>query len=598
MEADFGTDAGGSKQIREYIAVLRRRKWQILAVSVPIAAIALVVALALPPVYRSTATILVQEQEVPPDLVRSTITSFADERIQVISQQVMTRAVLLRLVNKFDLYPEMRGQATNEAIAERMRKDVKLSTITADMSDRSSGRRVNATIAFTISYDSPQPEHAQQVVAELVTLYLNENVKARQQSVAETTAFLAQEAERLARQIQSIEGKLAEFKRRNVGRLPESTGVNVQLAERNESELQRAERDISLLQDRKLALETQLAATRPTLPAPVVVAPTNGAAERSLPADERLRALQAQYASASAVYGADHPDVRRLQREIAALRAQTGSSARADVSEQRRRLENELAALRQRYGDDHPDVQRLRRSIAALETSDGSAQVTTRPLAPAAALDTQQGPENPVYALLKTQLDTVQRELRQVTSLRDDLRARQRTYDARLLQIPEVEREYRELTRDYGNAQTRYQEIKTKQLQAEGALELEKDLKAERFSLGEPATLPHAPHLPNRPRIVLLGLLAALGGGLGLAWLREAFDTSVKGPAALARIAKAPILTAIPYIDTRGELVGKRRRAIAIAGLVVLLAGAFFAGVHTYVKPLPTLYNAARGMVG
>src|SRR5450631_4136267 len=139
-------DEESSKTLGEYLAVVRRRKGQIFAVTV-----ALAVAIGLPPVYRSTATILVQEQEVPPELVRSTITTFADERIQVISQQVMTRAVLLRLVDKYGLYETYRPRATNEEILERMRKDIKLTTVNADVSDRSSGRRVNATIAFTIS---------------------------------------------------------------------------------------------------------------------------------------------------------------------------------------------------------------------------------------------------------------------------------------------------------------------------------------------------------------------------------------------------------------------------------------------------------------
>jgi uncharacterized protein involved in exopolysaccharide biosynthesis len=150
----------GSKDIREYLAILRRHSVQIIAVTAALAAVAIAVAIGLPPVYRSTATILVQEQEIPTDLVRSTITSFADERIQVISQQVMTRAVLLELVDKFGLYEKYRGRETNDVIVERMRKDIKLTTVDANISDRSSGRRVNATIAFEVSYDSPDPDRA------------------------------------------------------------------------------------------------------------------------------------------------------------------------------------------------------------------------------------------------------------------------------------------------------------------------------------------------------------------------------------------------------------------------------------------------------
>jgi succinoglycan biosynthesis transport protein ExoP len=587
MEEDFSESQEGGKSFSEYFSALHRRKWQILAVAMALAPIALVIALVLPPVYRSTARILVQEQEVPPDLVRSTITSFADERIQVISNQVMTRAQLLALVDKFDLYPKLRKRLTEDEIIERMHRDIKLTTVNADISDRSSGRRVNATIAFTISYDAPQPERAQEVVNELVSLYMSENVKVRQQSVAETTAFLTQEAERLGKQIQDMESKLADFKRRNVGRMPDSSTVNIQLADRTESELQRVERDIGMLQDRKASLEAQLVLVRHTTPPAI-----NAAQDRNLTPEERLRALQAQYANISAVYGADHPDVRRIQREMAALRAATGASGAGDTAEQRKRLEADLAALKERYGDDHPDVQRLRRAIAALGAPD--AKATTVPGAgdKRPAVDPMQRSDNPAYVLLSTQLESTQRELAHLSAAREDLRAKQRTYDARLLQIPEVEREYSELTRDYANAQKRYSEIKTKQMQAEGAVELEKELKAERFSLGEPANLPQKPFSPNRPVLALGGVVASLGSGLVLALVREAFDPSIKGPMELSRIAPVPILAAIPYIETRGERAGKRRRALVLMGLASLLAVTFVLVVHLFVKPLPEMFDS------
>jgi polysaccharide biosynthesis transport protein len=578
-------DEENSPTIAEYLAIVRRRKGQILTVTAVLAVVAGAVAIGLPPVYRSSATILVQEQEVPPELVRSTITSFADERIQVISQQVMTRSVLLHLVDKYGLYEKYRQRATNEEILEWMHKDIKLTTVNADISDRSSGRRVNATIAFKISYDSPQADRAQKVVTELVSLYLDENVKVRQQSVAETTAFLGQEADRLAKQIQDIETNLAQFKRRHAGRLPDSSAVNMQLAERTGSELLRIEREMSTVQERKLALEAQLPVVMPN-----VSPATNTPGQRGLTPAERLRTLQAQYSSASAVYGADHPDIRRMQREIAALSAETGASGKEADAAEMKKLEAELASLTERYSEDHPDIQRIKRSIAALKAS-GLKQVPEaadkRPVP-----DPIQRPDNPAYIALITQIEGAKRELSQLSALRDDLRAQQRTYDSRLLQIPEIEREYRDLTRDYDNAQTRYREVKAKQMQAEVSQELEKDRKAERFSLGEPANLPERPFSPNRPAVALIGLIAALGGGLGLAGLREAFDASVKGPLDLARIATVPILTAIPYIETRWERVAKRRRTWMAVCLISLLAVALLLGAHFFLKPLPVLLDS------
>ena len=576
------------RTIGEYLAVLRRHKVQILAVTAVLAAAAGVVAIGLPPVYRSTATILVQEQEVPPDLVRSTITSFADERIQVISQQIMTRAMLLRLIDKYGLYEKYRQRATTDEILDRMRKDIKLTTVNADISDRTSGARVNATIAFTISYDSPQADRAQKVVSDLTSLYLEENAKVRQQSVAETTAFLAQEADRLATQIQDIEANLAQFKRRYAGRLPDSSTVNMQLAERTGSELQRVEREMSTLQERKLALEAQLPVVPPNAPPA-----TNAAGDRRLTPAERLRSLQAQYTSASAVYGADHPDIRRMQREIAALSAETGASGKeADTADKLKKLEADLVALRERYSEDHPDIQRIKRSMAALEAS-AVKQATAPEAADKRAVPNPiPRPDNPAYIALTTQIEGVKRELSHLSALRDDLRAQQRTYDSRLLQIPEIEREYRDLTRDYDNAQTRYREVKAKQMQAEVSQELEQGRKAERFSLGEPANLPERPVSPNRPAVALIGFIAALGGGLGLAALRDALDASVKGPLELARVATVPILTAIPYIETRWEQVGKRRQTWMTVGLIVLLAVALLLGVHLFLKPLSALLDS------
>src|SRR5512134_3284291 len=141
MELETGKD------LREYLATLRRHKGQIAGVASALAAFSVALAVGLPSVYRASATILVQEQEVPPDLVRSTITSFADERIQVIGQQIMTRAVLLELVDKHDLYPKYRKRVPDDEIVERMRKDIALTTVDATISERGSGRRVNATIA-------------------------------------------------------------------------------------------------------------------------------------------------------------------------------------------------------------------------------------------------------------------------------------------------------------------------------------------------------------------------------------------------------------------------------------------------------------------
>jgi len=483
---------------------------------------------------------------------------------------------------------------SQDEIAARMRRAITISTIRGDFAD--SGRKLHPTIAFSISYDSSDAYRAQKLVNELVAQFLSENTKTAQRSIAGTATFLAQESERLSDMIQGIEAKLAEFKRRNMGRLPESTAASLQIAERTDAELQRVEREIGLLQDRKLTLEAQFALTKP-MGSTALSAGGGVVTDPVSSSEERLRALQVRYASASAIYGPDHPDVRRMQREIAVLRAGTGAAGMGNMAEQRKRFESELAVLKERYGDDHPEVQRLRRSIQAMEAADAGTSATPRSGNSSSMDERAPSPDNPAYVLLSTQIEGVKRELTRLSLQREDLRAKQRTNDSRMLQVPEVEREYRELTRDYENAQARYREISMKQLQAESALELEMDLKGQRFSLVEAASRPQTPTRPNRPMIALLGLLASVGSGLGLAWLREAADSSVKGPLELARMGAAPILIAIPYIETQGERLGKRRRAAAIAGLIALVVSGILLAAHLFVKPLPSLLDSVLARI-
>lgn len=590
------------KEWSEHLAVLRRHWLQIVLVAAVLAMCTTVVALALPKMYRSSATILIQEQEVPPEMVRSTITSYADERIQVISQQVMTRAVLLRLIEAHDLYPRLRQRATSDELVERMRKDIKLTPIDSSISDRVSGRRVNATIAFQISYDSQKPDAAQKVVSELVTLYLNENVKARQQSVTEIAAFLSQESTRAADRIREIESNLAAFKRRHAGRTPESSMVNMQLAERTDVELMRVEREISLIQDRQATLKAQLALVEPHLPAPAAATGTPAAHEPT-PAD-RLRELKDRFATMSAVYGRNHPDLRKLQREIDLLATQVGAPVPEGGGAARRdELAADLAKLRERYAENHPDVQKLRRSIAALNLPGGvepyvaqamdrqAARHAVPPSSPTTPAPARR-PDNPAYVALQTQIAGAKREIDQLSALRDDLKAKQRAYDTRLAQMPEIEREYNELTRDYENAQARYREVRAKEMQAQVAQELERDRKAERFTLGEPPNLPQAPVGSKRLQVGLLGAMGSIAVAIGLAFVRDGLDRSIKGPLELGRIARIPLLTAIPYIETRAEASRRRLLAAAGSGITIVLVASVVYALHLFWKPLPSVVES------
>jgi len=572
-----------AKGLRDYVNGLRRRKRQVAVIAAALFAISVAVALLIPPSYRSTATILIEQQEIPSDLVRSTISSYADQRIQVISQQVMTRANLLRIIDKYDLYPRYRQTKTTEDLLDRMTKDIKLDILKADVIDQRSGVKTSATIAFSLSYNGETAAGAQRVANELVTLFLNENLKGREQKTAETSAFLNDEAAKLSEHVSAIETKLAVFKAKNMGRLPELVTLNMQLKDRTDSELREVDRDLRSLEDRRIYLEGQLAQIKPNTP---LIAASG---ERILDPSERLKTLTAQYASLSGVYSPSHPDVAKMRREIDALKKETGEATDSqEQSKQLVRLRADLAAAREKYSDDHPDVAKLKRSIAALEAGKAAAPEPTA---------SNIKPENPAYIALQSQLQATMVELKSQQKKRKELESKLATYETRLVQTPQVEREYLDLTRDHEASLLRYREIKTKLMQAQIGQELEKDRKGERFSLIDPPQLPEQPSSPNRPAIMLLGMVLAMGSGVGSAVVAENLDDSVRGRSVLTHLGQAPVLAVIPYVQTDEERRRKRRRMLIGIILATLAIVVGLTLTHNFWVPLDVLwFRAVRGL--
>lgn len=570
--------------LADLLAVVRRWRWWMLATFVLLAAAGVGVAFGLPAVYRSTATILIKEQEIPQEFVRSTVTSFADERIQVISQQVLTRATLLELVDRHGLYGKARQRDTSEEILERMRRDIRLAPISADVTDRRTGQPAKATIAFSLSFDSEEPANAQKIASELTTLFLNENLKTRQQKAAETTSFIDEELQRITSHIAQLEEALTDFKRRHQGRTPDQAQLNLAGRERAELELQRIERDVAFLQDRRFMLQRQLAETRPSTPLASPAGP--------LEVEDRLRALRSQIVSLQAVYGEQHPDVRRVRREIAALEAEAGPQVDdEDRSRMLARLRAELQALRERYSDQHPDVLRLRRTYEALEA-------TVQAARPDSATAGPRRVDNPVYQNLQTQLATTESQIESLLAERKELQARQADFVARLAQSGEIEREFLELVRDMDASRARFRDLRDKQMQAQVAEQLERSRKAERFTIIEPPVMPERPYRPNRPLIMLLGLALAAAGAVATAALAHALDGGVHGPRDLQRVLQVPVLAVWPRAERpRSE----RRRGMAslvftAACLVLVLAIA--AVVHWGYVPLDVAWFSLLRRMG
>ena len=532
------------KQFSDYTAAFRRQKLACGIVFFGLLAPSLALALLWPPVYRSTATIMIEEQEIPMDLVRSTITSFAAQRLQTISQRVMTRAHLLDIIKKFDLYAQERKKETSDEIIERMRGDIAFQTISAEVIDPRSGQPTRATIAFTLSFEGQNPGLAQKVSNEITSLYLEENIKNRSQKTAETADFIRAEADQMAAAAHELENKLAAFKKANFKQLPEQKQIMSQMLERSAKEVEDIDMQIRSLQERSALLDSQLL----QIPAEDPGASAEG--QRAASPAERLKSLRTAYIGLSSRYSEKHPDVAKVRQEIEALALKVG-----DVDSTREQA-RELAALREKrlelsgkYAESHPDIVALDKKIASLEANLGR-RGHARKTAPKVA---EAESDNPVYLNLLAQKEASAFEIAGLTQRRAELRQKIQDYERRLLETPEVERQYMALARDWDNASGRYRELKAKLMEAEIAQQLERKSKGERFSIIEPPLLPEKPLKPNRALVAWLGFALALAASLAYVFARESLDATLRTGRRVAAVAGAAPLAVIPRQEEGGQ---------------------------------------------
>ncbi|MGH8606361.1 MAG: Wzz/FepE/Etk N-terminal domain-containing protein [Gammaproteobacteria bacterium] len=561
--------------LSDYLSIVRRRKKAIVSAIALISLLGVGIAWGLPPVYSSSATILNEQQEIPQDLVRSTVTSYAFERIEVIKQKLMTRQNLRNIVEKYKL---------SKDDAAKLRDAIIIEVIDAKVIDPD-GRQSVVSLAFKLSYENRSAQLAYDVARELVSIFLTENRRSIETSVKETSAFLRSEAEKLGLQISAYEKKLAEFKEKNAGKLPELVDLNMQLMHRTEAEMENVLRQTQALMERRVYLQSELAQIDPYGP---VYSVTGG---QVLSPAGRLKALQTELLSVSARYSSDHPDVIRLRKEIDGLRKETGVAG--DTGDLAARLEatrSELSAVRQKYSKDHPDVRRLVQTAQRIENELSKAPT-------AIALRSNPAPDNPVYIQLQTQLRASEVELASQQARGAELRRKHAEYEQRLTQTPQIEREYKTLTRDYEAALEKYRDVSAKQMQAQLSQTLESEKKGQRFIVIEPPVLPGSPAKPNRLGIAFIGFIVSIFGGIGSAAMAEARDTSIHGREGVISLFGVPPLAVIPYIDTQREIIRKQRSRYVALG-VIGAVGAVFLTAHLFIMPLGDLWASLLETIG
>ena len=566
------------QDIRYLLKIFRRRKkaffipFLIVFISISL------VAFLLPPIYRATTTILIEEQQIPPDYVRTTVTGYVEQRLQTITQQIMSYSNLLRIIKNFDLYPEMRKKYPIEEVIEKMRDDIKLETINVETSEIRGGRPVSATIAFTLSYEGKNPIKVQKVTNALASLYLEYNLKTREEQATSTTAFLEKECEELKKRLKELETKISKFKQEHIGELPEFAAINLQAIERLERELDNIDAQIRSLKEQKVYLEGQLALVEPMAPikteeGKIVASPL-----------ERLKYLKLKLISLKATLSPNHPDIKRLEKEIKALEAQVGNVDNIQEKiKELNHLKTKFADLKSRLGPKHPDVIKLAKKIKALENEMSKTNSTkTNSTKESAFIE----PDNPAYINLLTQISSIDVQIKSLKQRKDEIKKKIEEYQKKLENIPLVEKTYNLLLSDYENTRRKYNELMDKLMEAKIAQELEESQRGERFVIIDPPLVPQKPVKPKRLAITFIGFVLALGAGIACLAFMEYIDHSIKSPEEVQELINIPLYISIPYIETEEEKRRQKKKQllfILCIGLIIILALILF---HFFVMPL------------
>ena len=580
INTEFDESMDSEKSLADWVNAIRRRKTAVYITVGSLVLLTFLLAFLLPAKYRSTATILIEQQEIPQDFVRSTITTFADQRLQIINQRVMTSTNLFQIINKFDLYQDMLEKEPREVVLEEIRDAISLDFISADVIDPRSGRPVQATIAFNVSYDHRSPATAHKVANEITSLFLNENIKERTQKAQDATRFLEEEAAKLEQEISQLEENLAEFKTGNVEKLPELVSMNLSLIDRADQDIKQIDQQLRALKERKIYLQSELAQMNPSQ------ALYSEQGERLLGSGDRLKILKIELARLSGIYSDSHPDILRVKREISALEKDKGtvSDSNKGIRSEITLLKQELQAAEQKYSSDHPDIKSLKRAIESLESSLNSSAATNR------VYPNNSEISNPAYSQLLAQLEASNSEIESLKITRASLRSKIQMLEQRLIDSPEVERKYRALLRNYDNAKFKYTDVKAKLSEAKIGESLELGEQSERFTIIEPPLLPEQPVSPNRPAIIILGFLLSGIVALGVVLLRESLDDSIHDRSTVLQLTGYMPLAVLPTMYTIEEVARSKKRKVFLAILSAAAIIIVMMLIHFLYLPLDVLF--------
>jgi uncharacterized protein involved in exopolysaccharide biosynthesis len=529
--------------ISDYIAALKRRKMLLLYIVLPIAAIAITLAVGLPDKYRSSSLIQFSQAEISGELPSSgrQEKSYADQYVASLTNTVLAKDRLKQVLGD-EKVPAALKVGDQEEIIDSIVSNTTVETVRVPVLDPDTGREREIVSAFTVSFDSHDPKSAHDVAAWLTTEFLGASRGILRERALSSTQFYAAEAENYSRQIGGLEARLADFKAKNFGQLPELTDVNLNVMDRTERDLENVELQLSNLRQQRIFLAQSLEQARSASP------------DANL-----LSSLEAQYAQKAAIYDPDHPDIINLRRQIESLRR--GGPALSDMSlpQQLEAQKAILSETRQRYSEDHPDVKRIQRQIESLQAriKRGERADTTLPSTPA-------------VTQIRTQINGIDTQIAGLQSRGTELRSKLDQLMKRVESTPQVEREYQMLTRDLQLARAKYDDLLKNRMEAELREAAIAGGRSDELRLVTPPALPSSPAKPSRLGIAVMGIIAAMVLALGAVVLAEGMDQTVRGSRDVRRVLSVAPLAVIPQIQDATSMRRQRFRMAVLAGCTVI----------------------------
>jgi len=473
---------------QDYLAMLRRRWVLLLILTLVGGPLGYGVSRILPNRYTSETLVLIEQPTVPTDYVRPVVSSDLGQRLSSMKQQILSGSRLEPIIRQYGLYSSEIDHVSMGDLVERLRDTIKITPI----------RPMEATAAqnlpgFFINVTMDNPRTAQEVCAAVTSMFIEQNLRLRQKHAEDTTEFLAQQLVDAKAKLDQQDAKLAAFKSHYLGELPDQETTNLNLLTGLTSQLDATTQALARAQQDKSFAETT---------------------------------LTQQISSWQAAQSGHNPET--LEQQLSALQTQ-------------------LANLQLRYTDDYPDVVKAKNDVEVLKRKIAESEAQTSPT----NSEKKQKPSSEPAQIqqLRTQIHSYDLMIAEKTKEQEKIRQQINLYQERVQSSPAIEQQYKEVTRDYQTALDFYNELLRKKDQSAMATDLEHRQEGEQFRVLDPANLPDKPSFPDRIKFSLGGFAGGLALGLGIAFLLEMKDSSLRTERDVEFALRLPVLALIPDID-------------------------------------------------